>query len=318
MRAVPNNSTIPEWPQPNVWEGILVVNKPAGMSSNKVLQGLRKTANFQKMGYLGTLDPIATGVLPICIGWATKIIPFIPDYPKAYRAVMVLGKKTDTQDVSGQVVFLSPQDLPGREKIKAVIKEFIGPQEQVPPSYSALKYKGKPLYHWARRGIAISKPPRRITIDSIEILGFEGERVAFETVCSPGTYIRTLCQDIGDRLGCGAYLEELQRVQSGPFTLSQAHSLEEVGQAFSKEAIWALKIQADTILQHFPQIQAEWGWKEKIKQGGLLTLEEGMADWPQVEPGSPICVKGPEGDLWAMYHQIEGSRPVYKPIRVII
>jgi tRNA pseudouridine55 synthase len=318
MKSLAIHSILPELPQPNVWEGVLVLDKPAGMSSNKVLQGLRKTANFQKMGYLGTLDPIATGVLPICIGWATKIIPFIVDYPKAYRAVMVLGKKTDTQDVSGQVVDIFSQTLPDRGKIEEVIRGFIGPQEQVPPSFSALKYKGKPLYHWARRGISISKPPRRITIDSIEILGIEGERVAFEIYCSPGTYIRTLCHDIGDRLECGAYLEELQRVQSGPFTLSQAHSLDEVGQAFSKEAIWALKIQTDTILQTLPQVRAEWGWREKIKQGGLLTAEPGMAPWPQVEPGRPICVKGPDGDLWAMYHQVEVSKPVYKPIRVII
>jgi tRNA pseudouridine55 synthase len=318
MKALTIHSILPELSQPNVWEGVMVLNKPTGLSSNKVLQGLRKTANFQKMGYLGTLDPIATGVLPICIGWATKIIPFISDHPKAYRAVMVLGKKTDTQDVSGQVIQTSCQALPDRETVEEVIRGFVGQQEQVPPSFSALKYKGKPLYHWARRGISISKPPRQITIEAIKILGFEEERVALEIFCSPGTYIRTLCNDIGDRLGCGAYLEELQRVQSGPFILSQSHSLEEVGQAFSKEAIWALKIETATILQNFPQVQVEWGWKEKIRQGRLLTAEQGMAPWPQVEPGRPICVKGPDGDLWAMYHQIEASKPVYKPIRVII
>ncbi|MBI5604015.1 MAG: tRNA pseudouridine(55) synthase TruB, partial [Deltaproteobacteria bacterium] len=233
MIALNSKPILAEPSEPSAWEGVLVVDKPAGMSSNKVLQGLRKAAGFQKMGYLGTLDPIATGVLPICIGWATKIIPFIPDHPKGYRAVMVLGKKTDTQDATGEVVSSYAQPLPDRKRIEEVFKLFIGPQEQVPPSFSALKYKGKPLYHWARRGIPIVKPPRQICIDSIETLHLDRERVGLEVFCSPGTYIRTLCNDIGDRLGCGAYLEGLQRVQSGPFTLSQAHGLEKVLQASS-------------------------------------------------------------------------------------
>lgn len=318
MKAIHSKPILSLAPEPSPWEGIMVVDKPAGMSSNKVLQGLRKTARFQKMGYLGTLDPIATGVLPICIGWGTKIIPFIPDYPKGYRAVMVLGEKTDTQDSSGEVIHTSTQPLPDRERVEAVFKEFIGSQEQVPPSFSALKYKGKPLYHWARRGIPIIKPPRQITIDSIKILGFEGGRVTIEVICSPGTYIRTLCNDVGDRLGNGAYLEQLQRIQSGPFLLAQAHRLERVNQVSTREEIEALKIPVDAILQDFPQIWVEWQWKEKIKQGGVLTPNPGVSTWPQVAPGVPICVKSPLNELWAIYQRVEIAKQVFKPIRVII
>jgi tRNA pseudouridine55 synthase len=318
MRALNPKPVLSVPSEPSAWEGILVMDKPAGMTSNKVLQGLRKTAGFQKMGYLGTLDPIATGVLPICIGWATKIIPFIPDNPKGYRAVLVLGKKMDTQDATGEVVSVSLQPLPDRERVEGVFRDFIGPQEQVPPSFSALKYKGKPLYHWARRGIPIIKPPRQITIDAIKILSIEGERVAFEVFCSPGTYIRAICNDVGDRLGCGAYLEELQRLQSGPFTLSQAHSLERVHQASTREEIEALKIPVGKILQDFPQIWVECQWKDKIKQGGFLAQDPGISLWPQVGPGVPICVKGPKDELWAIYQRVGVAKPVFKPIRVII
>jgi tRNA pseudouridine55 synthase len=318
MKAIPSNSTPPEYSEPIDWEGILVVNKSAGMTSNRVIQCLRKTTGLQKMGYLGTLDPIATGVLPLCIGWATKIIPFIPDYPKGYRAVMVLGGKTDTQDSTGQVISTSQQPLPDRRQVEEVLKEFIGLQEQVPPSFSALKYKGKPLYHWARRGIAIVKPPRRITIDSIEVLGMEGKRVAFEVFCSPGTYIRTLCNDVGDHLGCGAYLQELERIQSGPFFISQAFTLEGILQASIRGEIGDLKIPVDKILHHLPQIWVEGQWKEKIKQGRFLNQAPGISPWPQVEPGVPVCVKGPKNELWAIYQKEVNIKPTLKPIRVII
>jgi tRNA pseudouridine55 synthase len=318
MRAIPSKSSPLEYSEPSEWEGILVVDKSAGMTSNRALQCLRKITGIQKMGYLGTLDPIATGVLPLCIGWATKIIPFIPDYPKGYRAVMVLGKKTDTQDVTGQVISTFEHTLPDRKLVEAVLREFKGLQEQVPPSFSALKYKGKPLYHWARRGIAIVKPPRRITIDSIEVLGMEGARVSFEVFCSPGTYIRTLCNDVGEHLGCGAYLEELQRIQSGPFILSQALSLEKIQEASLRGEIGALKIPIEKILHHLPQIWVNGQWKEKIRQGRFLNQDPGISPWPQVEPGMPVCVKGPQDELWAIYQREENPKLTFRPIRVII
>jgi tRNA pseudouridine55 synthase len=318
MKVMPSKLIPSGYFGPLDWEGIFVVNKPAGITSNRVIQCLRKISGLQKMGYLGTLDPIATGVLPLCIGWATKIIPFIPDHPKGYQTVMVLGGKTDTQDATGQVISTSQQAIPDRQQVEKVLKEFIGHQEQVPPSFSALKYKGKPLYHWARRGVTIVKPPRRITIDSIEILGIEGKRVAFEVFCSPGTYIRTLCNDVGDRLGCGAYLEKLERIQSGPFFISQALTLEEIQQASIRGEIGSLKIPVEKILQHLPQIWVEGQWKEKIKQGSFLHQAPGISPWPPFEPGMPVCIKGPKDELWAIYQKEGNIKPTLKPIRVII
>jgi tRNA pseudouridine55 synthase len=318
MKSAPFQSPPGESSGSSDWEGIIVVNKPAGMTSNRVIQNLRQITRLQKMGYLGTLDPIATGVLPLCIGWATKIIPFIPNHPKGYRAVMVLGRTTDTQDATGQVIKTSRQTLPDRKRIEEVLREFIGLQEQVPPSFSALKYKGKPLYHWARKGIPIVKPPRRINIDSIKVLGVEGERVALEVFCSPGTYIRTLCNDVGDRLDCGAYLEELERIQSGPFFLSQAFTLERIQQATHPGEIEALKIPVEKILDHLPQVWVERQWREKIKQGRFLIQAPGISPWPQVEPGVPVCIKGPKDELWAIYQKEGNTKPTLKPIRVII
>jgi tRNA pseudouridine55 synthase len=318
MTAIPFQPNLQEYSSPSVWEGIWVVDKPGGITSNKVLQILRKTTRLQRIGYLGTLDPIATGVLPICIGWATKIIPFLPNHPKGYRAEMILGQKTDTQDRSGHVMETASCALPGRSQVQEVLQEFIGSQEQVPPSFSALKYKGKPLYQWARRGIPIVKPPRQITIDSLRFLEMNGERVTFELFCSPGTYVRTLCHDIGERLGCGAYLNQLQRIQSGPFTLEQACPLEKIQRVTGVKEIEALKIPLEKILENFPHIQMDWKWKEVIKQGGSLAADWGDAPWPAIEPGKPIFLTGPRGELWAVYQKVGHPKQVFKPIRVII
>jgi tRNA pseudouridine55 synthase len=318
MRALNLKPILPEFSDPSIWEGIWVVDKPTGMTSNKVLQRLRKATRLQRMGYLGTLDPIATGVLPVCVGWATKIIPFIPNHPKGYRAVMILGQKTDTQDSSGQVIQTTSQALPDPKRVEEVLQEFVGSQEQVPPSFSALKYKGKPLYHWARQGISIVKPPRQITIESITFLDMNAERVTFELFCSPGTYVRTLCHDVGEHLGCGAYLEQLQRIQSGPFTLDQAHPLEKIQKTSLIQEIEALKIPVEDILKFFPHLEVDWKWKEVIKQGGILPADAGHSPWPEVEPGKPIFLTGPQGDLWAVYQKVDPSKQLFKPIRVII
>jgi tRNA pseudouridine55 synthase len=301
-----------------LWEGVWVLNKPEGYSSNQVLQKLRKKSGVQKMGHLGTLDPIATGVLPVCIGWATKIIPFIPDHPKGYRAVMALGIKTDTQDATGQIIGRWEGDLPNLEAVTEVLKGFRGEQVQTPPSYSALKYKGRPLYHWARKGIRVEKPPRVITIHSIEVLGYEGRKVTFEVFCSPGTYVRTLCNDVGDRLGCGAHLAALVRIQSGPFRLSQAVPLERLLEARGPEDLKGLKIPQEEILGHLPQIRLGRSWKEKIRQGRFLILEEEHPAWPQVDAGGPVCLRGPQNEIWAIYRKEAGTKAVYRPLRVII
>jgi len=300
------------------WEGIFLIDKPFGLSSNKVLQILRKAIGFQKMGHLGTLDPIATGVLPVFIGWTTKIIPFVSDSPKGYQGTLILGKKTDTQDVSGEIIFNSPGPIPSEETIREVMARFLGNQQQIPPSFSALKYKGKPLYRWARQGIQISKPPRQIFIEALEVLAIDGDQVAFEVLCSPGTYIRTLCMDIGDGLGCGACLKSLKRTRNGDFDISQASPLEKILKASSPSDIEALKIPAERLLQGLPVLRMNGHWREKVKLGCLLKEGSGLSFPFPVQAGKPICVKSFSEELWAIYEWTGPGGKSFKPLRVLI
>ncbi len=270
------------------------------------------------MGHIGTLDPLATGVLPVCVGWATKLIPFIPVSPKVYRAQMVLGRSTDTQDVSGQVLRVSPEPPPRPEAIVKVCQSFVGKQRQIPPVYSALKFQGQPLYRLARRGKPVVKPSREITIESIRILEIDGAAVDFEVTCSSGTYIRTLCADIGEQLGCGAYLNTLQRTRSGPFTLDQAVPWEILEQAAVQGGQEAWRLPLDFILGEYPQVRVGELWKQKIRQGCWIEPEEALSDWPAVQPGEPVCVISPENHLLAIYHLSGDLKRELKPLRVLI
>jgi tRNA pseudouridine55 synthase len=305
-------------PSPSLWEGIWVIDKPPGRTSHQVLQKIRALSGHRKMGHIGTLDPLATGVLPVCVGWATKLIPFISVSPKVYRAQMILGRSTDTQDVSGQVLQVSLEPPPRPEAIVEACQSFVGTQRQIPPVYSALKFQGQPLYRWARRGKPIVKPSREITIESIRILEIEGGTVDFEVTCSSGTYIRTLCADIGEQLGCGACLNSLQRTRSGPFTLEQAVPWEILEQAAVQGGQEAWRLPLDYILGKYPQVTVEEGWKQKIKQGCWIEPEEALSEWPAVQPGEPVCVISPGKHLLAIYHLPGDLKRELKPLRVLI
>jgi tRNA pseudouridine55 synthase len=300
------------------WEGVFVVDKPSGCTSNRVLQELKRISGLRKMGYLGTLDPLATGVLPVFTGWTTKIIPFIPDSPKGYRGTMVLGKKTDTQDETGKVIFETDRDLPKRETVERISREFIGLREQVPPAYSALKHKGKPLYRWARQGMPIVKPARRITVEEWKIRDLEGSEVSFEVFCSPGTYIRTLCSDLGDRLGCGAYLKRLRRIQNGFFTLTQAHPLQAFQQVSNPEDLARLRIPLEEILKDLPEILVDASWKEKIKLGCPLRAGSGQIAAGPVKAGEPVRIHSLQKELWAIYEWTGTGEQLFRPLRVLI
>ncbi len=305
-------------PSSSLWEGIWVIDKPAGRTSHQVLQKIRALSGHRKMGHIGTLDPLATGVLPVCVGWATKLIPFISVSPKVYRAQMVLGRSTDTQDVSGRVLQVFPEPSPGPEAIVKACQSFVGTQQQIPPVYSALKFQGQPLYRWARRGKPIVKPSREITIESIRILKIDREVIDFEVTCSSGTYIRTLCADIGEQLGCGAYLNTLQRIRSGPFTLEQAVPWEVLEQAPVQGGQEAWRLPLDFILGEYPQVRVEEAWKQKIRQGCWIEPEEALSEWPAVQPGEPVCVISPENHLLAIYHLSGDLKRELKPLRVLI
>ena len=206
-------------------KGVVIVDKPAGITSHDAVDRVRKLLGERKAGHTGTLDPMATGVLPVCVGEATKIASFLTGDDKVYEATMRLGVRTDTQDMTGQV--LTEQE-PGATDadVKAVLAAFAGTITQVPPQYSAVKVRGKALYKWARKGIRVEPPAREVEIREILLQGIALPRVRFTVTCSKGTYIRTLCADMGDRLGCGAALEQLRRTRSGIFREENAVRLD--------------------------------------------------------------------------------------------
>lgn len=211
-------------------DGVLIVDKPKGMTSHDVVDFIRRRFRIRKAGHAGSLDPIATGVLVLLLGRATKLSARLVNDDKVYEGTMKCGVATDTMDAEGKVT--DKKDCSGldEEKIKSAFSKFIGEQYQEPPSFSALKHKGTPLYKLARRGISVEKEPRKIYIKELSITGIKSPFVSFAVRCSKGTYIRKLCHDIGRELGCGAHMTALRRIAAGEYDLKDSVSLEELGQ----------------------------------------------------------------------------------------
>lgn len=209
-------------------DGVLLLDKPEGLSSNHALQRAKRALDARKAGHTGTLDPFATGLLVCCLGQATKISAAMLEADKVYEATLRLGEETDSGDLTGHVVFQQPADAEpvSQDQFERALAAFRGEIEQIPPMYSALKRDGKPLYEYARQGIELDRPPRKVLIHRLELLDFEGGDARILVHCSKGTYIRTLAQDIGRALGCGAHLVALRRTQVGPFHLEDAIELE--------------------------------------------------------------------------------------------
>ena len=209
-------------------DGVLLVHKPAGMTSHDVVNRIRKIFHTKKVGHCGTLDPEATGVLVLCIGKATKALQFLMSETKEYQATLVLGQATDTYDASGQVVAQKP--FQGVSHVDAVLQSFVGSQEQLPPMYSAIKVNGKKLYEYARNHEKVEVQPRSIVIHRIKLIDQHDQFITFRVQCSKGTYIRSLCVDIGKKLGYPAHMQKLIRLASGHFRLENCFSLEDIEQ----------------------------------------------------------------------------------------
>ena len=258
--------------------GIIVINKPVHMTSARVVASVKRISNAEKAGHSGTLDPLADGVLICCLNRATRLARFLLHGNKRYEAVLKLGEETDTQDSTGTVVSVGDPAKLSAEVISSVFERFAGMMEQVPPVYSALKHKGKPLYRHARQGKPVQKPPRQVNIYSVEILEIKTPYIRFDVTCSAGTYIRTLCADIGTSLGCGAHLHALRRLESSGFTLQQALTLKQL-EAYALEGTLPRKViaMADA-LKLMPDITADADLISKIRHGrelvpGDLNLE---------------------------------------------
>jgi len=256
-----------------VLDGFLAVDKPSGMTSHDVVAILRRTFQQKKIGHTGTLDPFATGVLPIALGEGTKAIPFLDESFKEYQAVMRLGISTDTLDFTGEVVAEREWGQITPEMVFATIPGFTGSILQTPPMFSALKRNGVPLYKLARNGETVEREPRRIEIQSLRIDRIDLPYVAFTVRCSRGTYVRTLADDIGEALGTGAHLTELRRVASGPFTLASTKSLEEIALSVGSVAETCL-IKPRDALSHLPELSIAEPAYHRLRNGIAPSLSD--------------------------------------------
>jgi len=251
-------------------DGVLLLDKPVGLSSNDALIKAKRLLRAKKAGHTGTLDPFATGLLPLCFGEATKFSQDLLDADKTYETVLHLGLTTATGDTEGEVIATREVDVT-REQIEAVLPRFRGAIEQVPPMYSALKRDGKPLYEYARAGITLEREARPVTIHLLEFIDFQAPYLRLRVSCSNGTYIRVLGEDIGEALGCGAHLQALRRTQVGHLALSQSITLEML-EGLPEEQRQALLAPVDALLSSFPKIGLNDDLAKRFLHGQRLAL----------------------------------------------
>ncbi len=252
--------------------GIVNIYKEKGYTSHDVVARLRKITGQKKIGHTGTLDPDAEGVLPVCFGKATKVCGLLTEKDKKYRAVLLLGLTTDTQDITGTVLQqCSTGNLDEKEAVAAVL-DFAGAYDQIPPMYSALKVDGKKLYELAREGKTVPRKARRVQIYDIRILKAELPRIEMEVSCSKGTYIRTLCHDIGEKIGCGGCMESLVRTQSGDFEIGESHRLGEILEKKEAGELEKLLIPVDTVFSKYQKIRTGKEQDRLLQNGNPFTL----------------------------------------------
>lgn len=252
--------------------GILNVLKPPHMTSHDVVYFVRKALNTKKVGHTGTLDPMAAGVLPICIGSATKISQYLLNDKKKYRCEMILGSNTDTQDKWGTVLSTRPVDVSEKE-IVDVFNHFEGEIKQIPPMYSALKHNGKKLYELAREGKVIEREPRKIFIYDLKIIQIKGHTILFDVLCSKGTYIRTLCEDIGNKLGCGGCMSFLLRTQSGAFHIDKTITLETIKDISLDQLAGDYLFSLDYPLSYMPKVKIKKSSEKYLLNGNDIFLK---------------------------------------------
>lgn len=282
-------------------DGIVLLNKPVGVSSNGVLQQVMRLFNAKKGGHTGALDPFATGLLPICLGEATKVSHLLLDADKRYTATLKLGEQRDTGDIEGEVIKTTDIPLLTQSSIKSVLDSFLGEGEQVPPMYSALKHQGKPLYHYARQGIEIERPARLITIKQLNLLSYTADTVIFDVQCTKGTYIRTLGEDIAKALGTVGHLVALHRTQTGDLKGDAMLTLEQIVEA-GDAALQPI----DIALTHLQRLDLSKDEVDLIQHGQML-------DYPQ--PPNDFVRLYDEGECFAV-GEWSDKKQMLKPKRV--
>ena len=292
-------------------DGVIVVYKEKGFTSHDVVAKLRGILHQRKIGHTGTLDPDAVGVLPVALGRATKLVDMITDHEKTYRAVMRLGVTTDTQDMSGTVLAERPVTA-GETEIRETVLSFIGEQDQIPPMYSAVKVGGKKLYELAREGVEIERAPRRIVISEIDIETAELPLVTFTVRCSKGTYIRTLCRDIGEKLGCGAAMQELTRTAVGHLTIDKAVTLGQIQEAADAGDPERYLTPLKDVLAGMQVFACGNEHRKALVNGNAVRLAWGTGD---IDPSEPVLVTDETGEIIGIY-RCDGD--VLKPGKMLL
>ncbi|MTH52787.1 tRNA pseudouridine(55) synthase TruB [Bacillus mangrovi] len=298
-------------------DGVLLLNKPAGMTSHDCVYRVRKLFKTKKVGHTGTLDPDVTGVLPICIGRATKIVEYLTASSKTYEAEVTLGFSTDTEDASGEVTQSAPlSEKPDEESVDRLLASFKGELEQTPPMYSAVKVNGKKLYEYARKGIEIERPKRMITISAIERISpvvFNGTTASFKfrVTCSKGTYVRTLAVMIGEKLGFPAHMSHLIRTGSGRFALEDCRTFEEIEADLTDESVRLIPI--SEALNHLPKWVINDTLAEKVGNGAVLPVPE---EFTGADEDVRVAVYNRHGECLAIYMK-HPEKPVFKPAKVL-
>lgn len=277
-------------------DGVLLLDKPLGVTSNTALQMARRLFNAAKAGHTGTLDPLATGLLPLCFGEATKFAGELLNADKAYDATLRLGVTTDTGDAEGQVKVTRPVQV-SQSQVTAVLEQFIGDILQVPPMYSALKRDGKPLYEYARQGVELERAPRSIHIGAIRQLDFSGESLSISVDCSKGTYIRTLAEDIGEALGCGAHLVALRRTRIGSLLLPGAVTLAEIEDC-PPEQRDGLLAPVDALLEALPCAELDAAIAVLLGHGQTVRWHGPAGRWRAYASGRFLGLCELDGDGW--------------------
>lgn len=300
-------------------DGILNIYKEKGFTSHDAVAVVRKTLHMKKVGHTGTLDPDAEGVLPICVGRATKLADLIMDGQKQYRAVLRLGITTTTEDASGEIIEEKPVVF-DEEKIKRAVAGFVGEQEQIPPMYSAVKVNGKKLYELAREGKEIARKARKITIFDVQIRAFlPPDRVEIDVTCSKGTYIRTLCTDIGRVLGCGGHMESLLRTQTGAFTLENAIRLGELQALAEAGQVETALMKMEQALAAFPRITVAQSATGLLYNGGKIRSRFYHSEQDVLESDMLVTVFDYEQQLVGLHRVVLENEDEYiKPFKMLI
>jgi tRNA pseudouridine55 synthase len=291
-------------------DGILNLDKPRGKTSFEVVALVRRLSGERRVGHAGTLDPEATGVLPVLLGQGTRLIEFLAEGTKVYKAEIELGIATDTYDATGKVTQRCDVSSLTREQVETAVSSFSGFIDQIPPMYSAIKHKGIPLYRWARAGVELPRKARRVEFSRLEIINWQLPLLTLEVECSKGTYIRSLAHDLGQKLGCGAHLSNLVRLKSGPFHIGDAVSVSKLEDAF-QQGYWAeLVYPMDVAVLHLPAIIVDEESEKAVINGRPLALTQG------IEVSEKICRAYSKDGRFIAILRYDVERGHWKPEKV--